>query len=29
LDLTKCIVGVPVAPSQFAGEPDQEFGISQ
>lgn len=25
----KCIVGVPIAPSQFAGELDQKFGVGQ
>ena len=28
-DLTKRIVGVLVAPSQFAGQPDQKFGVGQ
>jgi hypothetical protein len=29
LEMTKCIVGVPVAPSQFAGELDQEFCVAE
>jgi hypothetical protein len=29
LDVTKGIVGALVAPSQFAGQPDQQFGIGQ
>ena len=29
LDMTKCIIGMPVTPSQVAGEPHQKFGIGQ
>jgi hypothetical protein len=28
VDMTKCIVSLPVAPSQFAGQPHQEFRIA-
>ena len=29
MDLTKCIIGVPVAPSQFAGEFYQKFRVAE